>query len=117
MPKRKRKRKDLTAHPHDAIIKYTFSQREHAEGLLKAALAPEIVALVRWTTLELTKIHFVDRGLRGRYADLLFSAEMDTQRVLIYVLLEHQSKVERLMIFRMGSTMWRQWESLVRDEP
>ena len=113
----KQKRGDITSTPHDALIKYTFSQREHAAGLLRAALSPEIVAIIRWSTLELEKIHFVDRGLRGRYADLLFSAEMGDERVYVYVLLEHQSKVERLMIFRMGSYMWRQWDQLVRDDP
>jgi predicted transposase YdaD len=113
----KRKRADLTSQPHDAIIKYTFSQREHATGLLKAALEPEVTSLIRFSTLKLEKIHFVDRGLRGRYADLLFSVEMGDERIYIYVLLEHQSKVERLMIFRMGAYMWRQWEHVVRNEP
>jgi hypothetical protein len=61
----KRESEDLTSQPHDALIKYTFSQRKHATGLLKAALAPEIVALIRWATLKLEKIHFVNRGLRG----------------------------------------------------
>src|SRR5262249_31536494 len=99
-PMPRRKREGFTSQPHDALIKYTFSQREHAAGLLKAALAPEIIALIRWGTLELTKIHFVDRGLRNRYADLFFSAEtVDDDRLCIYVLIEHQSRVERLMIF------------------
>jgi hypothetical protein len=111
------KRADLTAQPHDALIKFTFSQREHAAGLLRAALPAEIVASIRWSTLALEKVHFVDRGLRGRQADLLFSAETSAERIYVYVLLEHQSKVESLMIFRMGAYMWRQWEQLVRDEP
>jgi predicted transposase YdaD len=111
------KRADLTAQPHDAIIKFTFSQREHAAGLLRAALPAEIVARVRWGTLKLEKVHFVDRGLRGRQADLLFSAEAGAERLYVYVLLEHQSKVESLMIFRMGAYMWHLWEQLVRDEP
>jgi predicted transposase YdaD len=111
------KRADLTAQPHDAIIKYTFSQREHAAGLLRAALPTEIVGAIRWGTLGLEKVHFVDRGLRGRQADLLFSAETSAERLYVYVLLEHQSKVESLMIFRMGAYMWRHWEQLVRDEP
>jgi predicted transposase YdaD len=111
------KRADLTAQPHDAIIKFTFSQREHAAGLLRAALPAEIVAQVRWGTLKLEKVHYVDRGLRGRQADLLFSAETSAEPINVYVLLEHQSKVESLMIFRMGAYMWRHWEQLVRDEP
>ena len=87
------KRADLTAQPHDAIIKFTFSQREHAAGLLRAALPSEIVAAIRWGTLKLEKVHFVDRGLRGRQADLLFSAETSAERIYVHVLLEHQSSV------------------------
>jgi predicted transposase YdaD len=121
MTQGRRRRGGLTAQPHDAIIKFTFSQREHAAGLLRAALAPEIVASIRWGTLRIENIHFVDRGLRGRYADLLFSARMGDEpgadRVQMHVLLEHQSSVDPLMIFRMGSTMWRRWEQLVRDQP
>ncbi len=117
MSERQRKRADLTAQPHDAIIKYTFSQREHAAGLLQAALEPEIASAIHWDTLELEKIHFVDRTLRGRYADLLFTAKAGDERLYVHVLLEHQSTVDPLMIFRMGSTMWRRWEQLVRDEP
>ena len=106
-----------TSTPHDALIRYTFSQREHATGLLKAALPAEVVSLVDWPTLTLENIHFVDRALRGRYADLLFSVEIDGERLLIFVLVEHQSQVERLMIYRMGGYMWRHWEGLVRDDP
>ena len=117
MAQRKRTRADLTAQPHDAIIKFTFSQREHAAGLLKAALGPAVSALIRWGTLKLETIHFVDRTLRGRYTDLLFSAMMGDERIYMHALLEHQSRVDPLMIFRMGSIMWRRWEQLVRDAP
>lgn len=118
MAQRKRRRRgDLTAQPHDAIIKFTFSQREHAAGLLKAALDPAIVAAIRWSTLELETIHFVDRTLRGRYTDLLFSAALGDERVYMHVVIEHQSSVDPLMIFRLGSIMWRRWDQLVRDKP
>jgi len=113
----RQRRGEVAGQPHDKIIKRTFTQREHAVGLLKAALAPEIVALARWSTLKAEQIHFVDRRLRGRYADLLFSAQIGADRVYAHVLIEHQSTVERLMIYRMGAYMWRRWEKLVRDEP
>jgi predicted transposase YdaD len=112
----KRTRVDFASQPHDAIIKYTFSQREHAAGLLKAALAPEVVALVTWSTLELEKIDFVDRGLRGRHADLLFSARMGEERLYLHALVEQQRKVEPLMVFRFAVYMMRHWERLVRDD-
>ena len=44
MPKSPR-RGALTS-PHDALFKWTFSQREHAVGLLKAALPPVLPLLI-----------------------------------------------------------------------
>jgi predicted transposase YdaD len=113
----RRTRADVAPQPHDALIKFTFSQREHAAGLLKASLPPEVIHLVTWSTLELETIDFVDRALRGRHADLLFSARMGDERLYLYALIEQQREVQALMILRMGSYMWRQWERLVRDQP
>jgi Putative transposase, YhgA-like len=42
---------------------------------------------------------------------------MGDERVRVYVLLDHQSSVDSLMIFRTGLTMLRRWEQLVRDQP
>jgi len=67
------------------------------------------------TALE--KIDFVDRGLRGRHADLLFSARMGEERLYVHTLIEEQRKVERLMILRFGVYMMRHWERLVLDQP
>lgn len=113
----RRSRGDVSPTPHDAIIQHVFSQREHAAGLIKAAVAGEITGAVDWSTLGPAKAHFVDSGLRGRRADLFFSARMGEDRVFIQILIEHQSTVDPLMIARMGIYMWRQWEHLLRTEP
>jgi predicted transposase/invertase (TIGR01784 family) len=97
----RRPRAEVTPQPHDALIKFTFSQREHAAGLLKASLPPEVIDLVTWSTLELETIDFVDRALRGRHADLLFSARMGEERIYLYTLIEQQRDVKALMILRM----------------
>ncbi|AUX42796.1 transposase [Sorangium cellulosum] len=115
MPKSSR-RGALTS-PHDALFKWTFSQREHAVGLLKAALPPPVVAAVRWGTLRVEKGSFVDRALRSRHGDLVLSARMGKGRVYFYTLVEQQREVEPLMVFRMGLYMMRLWEQLVRDQP
>lgn len=103
--------------PHDGLVKYAFSKREHAEGLLKAILDPAFVTLVEWPTLELMKDSFIDPELRARYADLLLSARMAGRKVLLYVAVEHQSSVEALMMFRFARYMVRIWDGLVREEP
>ena len=114
---KKRARRDALVHPHDGLVKYAFSQREHAAGLLKAILAPAIVAIVDWSTLELEKDSFIDPELRRRYADLLLSAQMAGRRGLFYVLVEHKSEVEALAMFQLSRYMHRVWEKILRDEP
>jgi predicted transposase YdaD len=103
--------------PHDGLVKYAFSKREHAEGLLKSILPRALVALVDWATLELRKDSFIDPELRARYADLLLSARMAGRKVFFYVVVEHQRSVEALMIFRFGRSMVRIWDGLLREEP
>ncbi|WP_437627152.1 Rpn family recombination-promoting nuclease/putative transposase [Sorangium sp. So ce1151] len=115
MPKSPRKRA-LTS-PHDALFQWTFSQREHAIGLLKAALPPEVVAAVRWSTLRIEKGSFVDRALRSRHSDMVLSARMGAARIYFYTIIEHQRDVEALMVFRMGLYMMRLWERITRERP
>lgn len=115
MPKSPRRR-PLTS-PHDALFQWTFSQREHAMGLLKAALPQPVVAAVRWSSLRIEKGSFVDRALRSRHSDLVLSARMGAGRIYFYTIVEHQRDVEALMVFRMGLYMMRLWERITRDKP
>jgi predicted transposase YdaD len=91
-----------TRQPHDGLIKYAFSNRDHAEGLLKAILPPAIVALVDWGSLKLEKDSFIDAHLRRRYADLLLAAHIAGRRGLFYVLVEHKREVDALAVVQVG---------------
>ena len=103
--------------PHDALFRFAFTQREHAAGLLHAALPEAVAREVDFRTLRVERGSFVSPALRSRYSDLVLSARMSGQRTYFYVLIEQQRNVERLMVLRMGSCMMRLWEDLVRDEP
>jgi hypothetical protein len=102
---------------HDALFKSTFSQIEHATGELQAILPPGLTAHIDFATLTLCPGNFVDEDLRQRYTDLLFSADIAGKKALLYVLFEHQSTVEPLMLFRLLAYMVRIWEAHVRSEP
>ncbi len=115
MPKSTRRRA-LTS-PHDSLFRWTFSQRDHATGLLRAALPEAVVKAVRWSTLRVEEGSFVDPALRSRHSDLVLSARMGAGRVYFYILIEQQREVEALMVFRMGVYMMRLWEQIVRDQP
>jgi predicted transposase/invertase (TIGR01784 family) len=74
--------------------------------LLPASLAEAI----EWDTLALEPGSFVDSALIKSHSDLLFSAQLDGQEVLLYVLLEHQSRVDRRMSYRVLRYITRIWD-------
>jgi predicted transposase YdaD len=107
----------MTATPHDALFKTTFSRLEHAEQLLRALLPKALVDRMDFSTLRLCPGSFVDEALVDRHTDLLFSVEIAGRRALIYVLCEHSSYVDPRIGFRLLAYMVRIWEALVKDHP
>jgi len=103
--------------PHDALFKTTFSSPEHAAGELRQVLPKALVDKLDFSSLQLVPGSFVDKALRGRHTDLLYSIKMGRRRVLIYILLEHQSSVDALLPFRLLAYMVRIWEEHVRRRP
>jgi predicted transposase/invertase (TIGR01784 family) len=102
---------------HDSLFKTTFSQVEHAAGELRVILPPVLSASIDFATLALCPGTFVDDDFRHRHADLLFSADVAGKKALLYVLFEHQSTVDPLMLFRLLAYMVRIWEAHLRGEP
>src|SRR5690349_766946 len=88
------------AQPHDALFKWTFSQREHAAGLLRAALPEAWVQRADFRTLRLEHASFVNRALRSRHSDLVFSIRARGKKIYFYILVEQQRRVQALMIAR-----------------
>jgi len=87
---------------HDRFVRYTFSQPERAAAELRAALPSHVVSSVDWSSLQRESGSVVDPELRQTETDLLFTARLCTGHpVLLYVLLEHQSTVDRWMALRM----------------
>ena len=107
----------MTTSIHDALFKKTFSQIEHATGELQAILPPGLVARIDFATLTLCPGTYVDGDLRQRYTDLLFSADLAGKKALLYILFEHQSTVDPLMLFRLLAYMVRIWETHLQAEP
>src|SRR5512140_1913349 len=100
-------RSEQASQPHDGLFKYAFSQREHAAGLLRAILPPDVIAALAWDTLKLEPGSFVDDALRARHTDLLFSVRQGAAEVYLYTLIEHQRDVDPLLVFRGGVYMVR----------
>lgn len=73
------------------VAKEFFEQ--HLPVNVKKAIDP--------STIKLQKDSFIDDNLKQQAADLLFSVDFDGKHGYIYLLLEHQSKPDEFMPFRM----------------
>ncbi len=102
----------MTKLPHDALFKSVFQQPENAAAELQHVLAAEHVSAIDWSTLALEPGSYVDEKLADQHSDLLFSAQARAsgERVLVYLLFEHQSTAEPKMALRLLSYMVRIWE-------
>jgi predicted transposase/invertase (TIGR01784 family) len=100
----------VSSQPHDTIFKAAFEHPAHAAGLFRDLLPNSLTDALDWDTLALEPGSFVDPSLIKSHSDLLFSAQLDGQKLLLYVLLEHQSRVDRRMTFRVLRYLTRIWD-------
>lgn len=105
----------MTARPHDAIFKETFSDLDNARGQLRAVLPPEVSALLDWDTLRLEPGTFIDDRLSETLSDLLFSVRIAGREVRLYLLFEHQSRADPLMPYRALVYVVRIWDRWLSD--
>lgn len=75
----------MTARPHDAFFKETFSDLDNARGELRSILPPEVSALIDWSTLRLETGTFVDEALRETLTDLLFTVQIRGREARLYL--------------------------------
>jgi predicted transposase/invertase (TIGR01784 family) len=92
---------DLAAHPNDAFFKAIFSKPEHATAFFKSHLPPAIAARIAWPSLAVIPTSFVKSSLQQVHSDLLFSVSLSGRETLLYLLFEHQSKVDPSMPLRL----------------
>jgi len=96
--------------PHDALFKAAFETPRDARALLTEILPAQLRATIAWGTLARESGTFIDPTLASRHSDLLFSVELADEPALVYVLLEHQSEVDRKLPLRMADYLVRVWK-------
>ena len=107
----------MTPRPHDALFKATFGVPEHAIALFRAVLPPAVFASLDWRELRVESASFVDAELADHHGDLLFSIRRTdgSGRVLLYVLVEHQSAPDAAMPLRLLGYLVQIWEREHRE--
>ncbi|ACY15422.1 Rpn family recombination-promoting nuclease/putative transposase [Haliangium ochraceum] len=95
---------------HDSLVKATFTRLDFAADEFRAVLPSALVARLDLDELTLCPGSFVSDELRQQHTDLLFSAPLDGEPAFLYLLLEHQSTVDRMMPLRLLRYMVSIWE-------
>lgn len=90
-----------TSHAHDAFFKIVMSQPEAARDFLNLHLPPALLAICDLDTLQLESTSFVDADLKPYISDILWSVETTRGSGYVYALIEHQSRPEKHITFRM----------------
>ena len=88
--------------PHDHFVRRTFDVTAHARVLLKSRLSPGVLAELNLDTLTATKETFLGADEHENRLDLLYSVQQRSgEELLIYLLLEHKSGVDRWIALQL----------------
>ncbi|MEZ9292397.1 Rpn family recombination-promoting nuclease/putative transposase [Vibrio lentus] len=93
--------KKTTPTPHDALFKQFMTHPETAKDLLDIHLPAELRDLCDLTTLNLESGSFIEESLRPYYSDVLYSLKTSQGEGYVYALIEHQSRPDKHMAFRL----------------
>lgn len=105
------------AHAHDGLFRLVFGKPAHAASELVAVLPQGLVSRLDMDGLEVVDGSFVDSALRWRHSDVLLSTRLDDHDALVYVLIEHQSRPDQLMPWRMLHYLVRIWDRYLKEHP
>lgn len=111
--------------PYDRLINRTLQQSEAARSLLECHLPKELTQHLKLETLSPVDTSFIDRNLRRRFADRLFSVDvsdeiadsldMKNRYVHLLVLIDHKSTDESRTLIQMLGYIIRIWENAVEN--
>jgi predicted transposase/invertase (TIGR01784 family) len=85
--------------PHARFIRESLSNVAVAKDLLKRHLAPDVVKLINWDTLQATNKSFVDQKLTNIHTDVVFKFLLEGTDAYLYTLVEHSTTPERMLAF------------------
>ncbi|MEE4354964.1 MAG: Rpn family recombination-promoting nuclease/putative transposase [Desulfococcaceae bacterium] len=98
--------------PHDAAFKSAFKKLAVARVFFESYLPERIRRNIDFDSLEITDGSYVDEKLRDRHSDIVYKTKLKGADALLYILFEHQSTPDPMMVFRLLCYMvniWKEW--------
>ena len=100
-------------HPHDHFFRRTFDVLENLRALLRTQLPAGLLARLDLNSIQPAKDTFVGSEEHEKRLDLLYLARLvDGTEVLVYLLLEHKSWVDRRIALQLFGYVLRilEWQ-------
>lgn len=91
----------LSTTPHDAVFRQLLTQKAIARDFLQIHLPDTFLRICNLDSLTLESGSFVEENLRASYSDILYSLQTTHGPGYVYALIEHQSKPDKFMAFRL----------------
>lgn len=86
---------------HDSFFRRSMSNPKVATEFFEQHLPAELIERVNLDTLELRNSTYIDKKLKNSISDIVYSVDISDKAGYFYLLIEHQSSVDRLMPFRL----------------
>lgn len=103
--------------PHDAAFKAAFRKKELAADFFRTYLPENIRRHIDFDSLEITEGCYVDEKLRDQHSDIVYKTKIRGMEVFLYILFEHQSSPDPVMIFRLLCYMVNLWKEYREQHP
>ena len=101
---------------HDTGYKYLFSHADLVRELLEVFAPPGVAEWLDYATLRPETGNFITPAMKKREDDVVWSIELQGQRVYLYLLLEFQSAIDKGMPVRMMQYLAALYDHLVRSK-
>lgn len=86
---------------HDHFFRSAMAEPKVIQEFFQEYLPTEIKKIIDWDSIQLQKDSFIDDRLKLQIADMLYSANFGDRKGYLYVIIEQQTTVDKLMAFRL----------------
>lgn len=93
--------KPISISSHDSAFKRFMMNISNAKDFFFIHLSEELKNHCDFSTLQLQNSSFIDLKLRSRMSDILYSVKTKKGDISIYLLIEHQSRADKMIAWRM----------------
>jgi predicted transposase/invertase (TIGR01784 family) len=84
-----------------------------ARDFFMAHLGSDLLQRIELSSLKLESSTFIDEVHKELFSDILYSVQIDDTEGYLYLLVEHQSRAEPLMGFRLLNYACRVWQAYI----